>query len=639
MTGGHILLVLADARLANSLDRNVLRPADFQVTWLDSVHAAENLVSELRPDVVIVGDQLVDGPFHRLCQALRESWPALPVILFPEEADESWGLKALRNGCVDCLLPPLRPDDVLAAVERARESSRIWRRWSEQEAQRTTNRLRNQLDELDALVRVGRSVTSNLELDKVLTTIVEAAVQLTGAEEGNLLLVEEASGELYMRAARNFQEDFVRTFRLPIEDTLAGQVIQSGLPILVDETTPQKIKTAYLVHTLIYVPLMVGKRAIGVLGVDNRTGGRIFHDHHLTLLSALADYAAIAIENARLYTRTDLDRRQLEAVLTQIEDAVIVFDLDDQLLLCNQVAIKTFNLVEADLVGRHRSDLEAYPELSDVLKQVEGEGSGPIEVQLEDRCVLNVQSTVIPEVGRAVTFQEITHFKELDRIKSEFVSTVSHDLRSPLTAIMGYVGLLDRAGPLNEIQQEYINRVQTSAEAITELIDKLLDLGRIEAGFDKQFERVSIPEIINQIVDGLRSHYTEKAQSLELDFQDSLPLVQGNPLRLRQLFENLLSNAIKYTPAAGAIGVQARAEGGQIIIRVRDTGVGIPPADQPYIFDKLYRASNVPEESSGTGLGLSIVKSIVESHRGRIWADSTLGEGTTFTVVLPTMSR
>jgi two-component system NtrC family sensor kinase len=140
-------------------------------------------------------------------------------------------------------------------------------------------------------------------------------------------------------------------------------------------------------------------------------------------------------------------------------------------------------------------------------------------------------------------------------------------------------------------------------------------------------------------VDGLRNRCEEKSQDLHLDVPEALPPVLGNPVRLRQMLNNLISNAIKYTPGGGEITILARAEGGQIITQVKDNGPGIPPADQPYIFDKFYRASNIPIDTPGTGLGLAIVKSIVESHQGRIWVDSIPGEGTAFTVVLPITDR
>jgi two-component system phosphate regulon sensor histidine kinase PhoR len=438
-----------------------------------------------------------------------------------------------------------------------------------------------------------------------------------------------------MRAARNFQDEFVRTFRLPIRDSLAGQVLRTAKPITFDAEKPQKIKTSYLVHTLIYVPLQVHGRVIGVLGVDNRQSNHPFLEEHVTLITALGDYAAIAIENARLYSRTEVERKKLETILTQVEDGVLVIDLDGRIVLVNQTVRTAFGLDDASLPGKPARDVFQHPDLLELLSDEKKAGTNRGEITLEDGRVFNAHLTPIAEVGVVVTMQDITHLKELDRIKSDFVSTVSHDLRSPLTAILGYVELIDRAGPVTDQQREFIRRVQFSVGNITALINDLLDLGRIEAGFDARKEIVPLDAIIYYAVEGLRSRLNEKDQDFIIDMAKSLPTVLGNPVQLRQLVSNLVGNAVKYTPARGKITLRALAEGGQIILQVIDNGPGIPPSDQPYIFDKFYRASNISSDTPGTGLGLAIVKSIVESHQGRIWVDSTLGQGSTFTVVLP----
>jgi two-component system NtrC family sensor kinase len=257
------------------------------------------------------------------------------------------------------------------------------------------------------------------------------------------------------------------------------------------------------------------------------------------------------------------------------------------------------------------------------------------EIPLEDGRVFSAQVTPIPEVGLALIMQDITYLKELDRIKSDFVSTVSHDLRSPLTAILGYVELLGRVGDLSAQQQEFIVRIQASVENITSLINDLLDLGRIEAGFDARKEIVPLSALLRYTVESMYAQAEDVGLSLEMEIPDGLPPVIGNPVRLRQMLENLIANSLAYTPNGGKIWINARSEGDQVLLEVSDNGPGIPPADQPYIFDKFYRASNVPYQVSGAGLGLAIVKSIVENHRGRIWVDSSLGEGARFSIILP----
>jgi two-component system phosphate regulon sensor histidine kinase PhoR len=208
------------------------------------------------------------------------------------------------------------------------------------------------------------------------------------------------------------------------------------------------------------VPLEVQSRMIGVLGVDNRNGGHPFTDQHVTLISALADYAAIAIENAYLFSRTEIERKKLEAILTQIEDGVIVVDAEGRVMLVNHTVRAAFNLGEDSMVGKPIRDIIQHPDILEIFSEEKHHLPSQREIVLDDGRVFNAQITPIQEIGLAVTMQDITHLKELDRIKSDFVSTVSHDLRSPLTAILGYIELIDRVGPLNETQREFVRRVQ-----------------------------------------------------------------------------------------------------------------------------------------------------------------------------------
>jgi two-component system NtrC family sensor kinase len=275
----------------------------------------------------------------------------------------------------------------------------------------------------------------------------------------------------------------------------------------------------------------------------------------------------------------------------------------------------------------------------DLIRLVERKGDKSTmrqaEIAFEDGRIFNAHMTTIEDVGHAVVMQDITHLKELDRIKSEFVSVVSHDLRSPLTAILGYVELLPRVGPINDAQEEFIRRVRGNVNHITALISDLLDLGRIEAGFDREMETYHLNRLIRDVVDGLRPSLEEKQQHLALQLAPHVPPNLGSPLRLRQAISNLVGNAVKYTPAGGTVTIETKLEGKQAVMRVRDTGVGIPFADQPYIFDKFFRAETVADSHQGTGLGLAIVKSVIERHHGRIWVESEPGQGSVFSVVLP----
>ena len=231
--------------------------------------------------------------------------------------------------------------------------------------------------------------------------------------------------------------------------------------------------------------------------------------------------------------------------------------------------------------------------------------------------------------------QDISHLKQLDHMKSDFVHTVSHDLRSPLTSVLGYTELVGRAGALNEQQNEFIDRIRSSVKNITTLVDELLDLSRLEAGFDTLRETVHLEDTLKLALDTMEGQFRLNNQSIQLEVGDDLPSIRANPIRLRQLLDNLLTNAAKYSPSGSTIRISLLDEDSWIILSVADEGPGIPQSEQGRIFEKFYRASNVPDKIGGTGLGLAIVQSIVDSHQGRIWVESVEGKGSTFFVVLP----
>ena len=629
-----ILLIVSDKQTGDLIERGVLKPAGYQVTQVQEPTAAKSIIRSSPVDCIILESE-IGGDKLEFVHDLLKTFPATPLILIGPGKDKDLFVDVLRQGVLDFLTPPLKPDIVLETVKRGVDQKARLDSWAKDRYRRDTDVLRRRVNYLETLGKVGRSVTASLNLDEVLKLVVDAAVEITGAEEGSLLILEESSGELTMRASRNFQDEFVKTFRLPINDTLAGEVIRTGKPALLDEKSPQKIKTSYLVKTLIYVPLKVHDKVIGVLGVDNRESVRPFTSQHITLVSALADYAAIAIENARLFAGTEIERSKLEAILTRIEDGVIVVDANGNVILVNRIARALFDLEDKDIIMKPVEEVFVHEQMVDLLKNGHETFPYRCEIELDNDRVINAQLNFVPDVGLTVTMHDVTYFKELDRIKSEFVSNVSHDLRSPLTAILGYVELLERVGPVNDKQRSFIQRVQVSVRNITELINDLLDLGRIESGFDERKVSLSLQNVVQYSVESFKDRIIESDHKLVMDIPENLPQIIGDSVRLRQVVDNLLGNSLRYTPNGGKISISARDENEQIILQVSDNGYGIPAVERPHIFEKFYRASNVVENISGSGLGLAIVKSIVENHNGRIWVDSVEGEGSTFTVVLP----
>jgi two-component system NtrC family sensor kinase len=603
------------------LEETLVRDRGYQILMPDSTAAALDELKKTIPRAAIIamptGCDAVDAVTR-----LRIARPDLPVILLLQSATDAYQ-DVLRVRADEIFVAPVRRDELLAALEH-------------HTAPGSTSPIHVRVRELETLARLGTSINRHLELDQVLTSIVDAAVRLTGAEEGSLMLLDLPSGELYMRAAKNFEEQFVRTFRLKVEDSLAGEVIRTGKPILFDANSPKKIKTSFLVYSLVFVPLLQEGRAVGLLGVDNRSAGRPLTDGDLSLVQALAEYAVIALENARLFETTQLHLRQLETILQGVEDGVLITDPEGHLVLANRAARMLFGLGDLPLTGQSFQDTIPNSDLQFVFSRRNADDPRlrRAEIVLLDEQIFSANITPITGVGFAITMHDITHLKEMDRLKSEFVSTVSHDLRSPLTTILGYVDLIERAGPVTAQQKEFIARIQSSVGSITTLIADLLDLGKIESGIDSRKEPVRINGVAVSALESVRARSEAKQIQLKVSLQEDIPPLHGNPTRLRQMISNLLDNAVKYTPEKGTVSLSCQMEEGQILLRVSDTGIGIPPSEVPQIFNKFYRATNV-QNTVGTGLGLSIVKSIVDIHNGRVWVDSLPGKGTTFTIVLP----
>jgi PAS domain S-box-containing protein len=331
---------------------------------------------------------------------------------------------------------------------------------------------------------------------------------------------------------------------------------------------------------------------------------------------------------------SEVERTRLESVFNNIHDSVMILDEENHIILLNPAMSRSFGLNPKTSIGKPVLDIVEHPDLRSLISRKNNHD--PLqyhEISFPDGRVGSAQFTQIPDVGYAVTMQDITYLKEMDRMRSEFVHTVSHDLRSPLTSVIGYTELIERAGTLNENQRDFLDRIQDSVQHITSLINDLLDLGSIEAGLDTRREYVQLEGILRYTLDMLQGQIKAKRLKVQTDLAPALPALRANPVRLRQVLDNVVGNAIKYSNHSGEVTISIKAEGDQLILQVTDNGPGIASTDQPHIFDKFYRGADTNEE--GSGLGLAIVKTIVDAHQGRIWVESTVGKGSSFFIVLP----
>ncbi len=501
--------------------------------------------------------------------------------------------------------------------------------------------LRDRINDLSLLLRVAQEVSATLDLSAGISRILDGALQTLQARVSRIVLLS-AGGEPQVVIGRGEPVEQVgnldRALALAVRDTRAPIVLNNlrrARALAAAGPLPTEIQA------VVALPILSKGQPVAVLwaGFDHPYQPE---SSELDLLSTLASQTAVLIENARLFQVAESERRRLTAILSSTSDAILVTDRDDRLLLVNPAAERALNIPVSELIDRKVTETPLDPTLIRVLTEPIRR-SGPLveEVPVPGGRVFYASASTIlsaegENMGRVVVMRDITHFKELDEMKSEFVATVSHDLRAPLTFIRGYASMIPMAGDLTQKQQEYLDKIFVGIEQMSTLVENLLNLQRIEAGLGLEERSCHLGALLVEAVDGLRARAVAKGLVLRLEAHEPAPVIWGDPTLLRQAVANLVDNAIKYTPPGGAVTVGLHVVGQEVHISVSDTGIGIAPEDQVRLFEKFFRIRRRgTEDVPGSGLGLAIVKSIVERHGGRVWVDSQLGRGSTFTIALP----
>ncbi|OGO68809.1 MAG: hypothetical protein A2Z49_02620 [Chloroflexi bacterium RBG_19FT_COMBO_56_12] len=420
------------------------------------------------------------------------------------------------------------------------------------------------------------------------------------------------------------------------------------------------------------VPLVIGEENLGVLMLYHRQPN-YFSLNQLELVQATARQIAVAINNAQLFNlirdqaerlgdmlRTQhVETSRSQAMLEAVADGVLITDAHRVITLFNVSAERILGLSRDQVVGR---SLENFIGLfgkaaqtwvktirtwsDDPSTYVPGESYAE-QLELDDRRVVAVNLSPVllrkDFLGTVSIFRDITHLIEVDRLKSEFVATVSHELRTPMTSIKGYVEimLMGAAGQLSDQQTHFLQVVRSNTERLAVLVNDLLDVSRIEAG------KVTLsmqPLDMHKIVKAVTATITRRIQDerrpmqFDVDIEQNLPTGYGDPERIQQIIDNLVANSYQYTPENGHIWLRIFQSGDELQVEVKDNGIGIPPEDQPRIFQRFFRGEDqLILANSGTGLGLSIVKHLVEMHKGRIWFESSgvPGQGSVFSFTMP----
>jgi PAS domain S-box-containing protein len=523
-----------------------------------------------------------------------------------------------------------------------------------------------------SLYSVTHEIATNLDLDRVSQSALEGALKITGAEVGVLMILDRESGRLFSWANRGWEIGVVEPDALPSEWTQGWRnepipPIENvaGLP---PDTWPDALQVPPTVSSLIIAPIVTNGEFYGLFALGSPETNR-FALKDVTTVRDIATLIAGVGENAEVYRLINRQAQELggmlrhqqeeasksQAILESIADGVVVNNPQGQVILMNSAAEQILSRFRHDLVTtdvRHLIEAFDDPERTSALAVIEemlSKASTPSQIRVSS-ATLEMNSRVInahmaPVIARhdeflgiVTIFRDITKEVEADRAKSEFISTVSHELRTPMTAIKGYTDLLfaGAVGPLSDNQKHFLNVIKNNTGRLIALINDLLDISRIETG-RVRFEPapVKLGEIVSGVVEAMAARAQERGLTLTYEVDAGLPEVMGDRDRLFQVLTNLVGNAINYTPT-GSVTVEATNVGMAVQVSVRDTGVGIDPADIGRIFDRFYRSDDpVVQEASGTGLGLPIVKMFVEMHGGRVWVDSEKGQGSTFTFILP----
>jgi len=514
--------------------------------------------------------------------------------------------------------------------------------------------------ELSAFYAMSLKLASTLDQAEIVDVLLTNVADLVPSDAIALYLLDGA-GELRPEKARWLREPGALLKEGEEHNPLRVSA-SAILPVVLrspdEDPRFQEFMESSGYTSMISVPLFASASVIGVLSCFSHREGA-FDDDSARVLLTLSSEAALALEKAGLYRTTLEDKTKIETIIKSLTDGLMVIDRRGVLQLVNPHMANLLGLGEGEtgmplpeILERVGPRLEfKETTLQEALDKVLLGGEHvKHEVVIEGEPAAFFQVHWVPlrgswgEVtGAVILFHDVTDFVELDRMKSGFISIVSHELKTPLTSIRGFVRLLEaeRVGSINQKQRHYLEIVNRQTESLTQLINDLLDLSRIEAGIIQvRQDEVRLHEVVRNVVSQMDNLAQEKGVQVSADVSPQLPTVRGDAERLSQVFINLLHNAIKFTPPGGKVRVEARSLGDECLVEVSDTGIGIPAQELPKVFDKFYQVdSSTTRRESGTGLGLAICRELVTAHGGRIWAESVKGEGATLKFTLPHFRR
>ena len=598
-----------------------------QITARDGLETLNKVHDEM-PDLLLLDVNMPNKDGFTVLEEIRRD-PAVShipvIILTAARLDPADIQSGLNLGADDYITKPFDRHELMARIRtklRVKEAEDVIRR-------------RNR--ELNLLPEIGKQLSARLDIKDLANVLLKRTAETLGAFQGNMFVLDEETGAVSEKFEVLLSLSGTGENLTPPEKLIRQiQAARQGLVIEDPVHDPLWLADpASTARSILVAPLFGRTSLLGVIVLAHEMQN-YFSADHLLLLQAIASQASIAIENGRLYSAAAQERKKLSAILRHASEAILLFDEQGRLTLLNPAGERLLNSSPVRL-DQPLPDEGGYEPLARVVREGR-DASMPFsrDILWHDGRTFTVYLAPIEEGGMAAILHDVSRFKDLDRIKNEFIATASHDLKNPLTSIGGFAQLLNQSGSLSGDQKEFVERILHSVKTMSDLVQNMMALAQIDLQAAKKHEAVDLKPLFEEIVTEFTPQAGDKKQVLNSKGFDHPVHVQGDPLQLRQVFRNLLGNAIKYTPQGGTIQFTAREETDKVFIHVIDNGYGIPSADLPFIFDRFYRVRNGKAgEVDGNGLGLAIVKSIVEQHGGHVSVESEPGKGSLFRVVFP----
>jgi PAS domain S-box-containing protein len=497
------------------------------------------------------------------------------------------------------------------------------------------------------LARTGSLLATELDPGVLLDEVVRQAPALLDADAAVIRLLE--GDELVAGAAAGEDAASVLDSRVASTARLAGDAVQSRSPVAIpDAREDQRLLQADPLLAAGYascvaVPLVGPEGAVhGVLSVYGRAP-RAWREEEVEALAAFAGNASAALSSAELYQSVALEKERSVAILSNIADGIVAVDREGQVVLWNAAAERITGVPAEEALGRPPGQV-LQRELESGSDTPAGErpiairrGGEDIWLSLTEAVMLDPAGAV---AGRIFAFRDISAERVVEQMKSEFVSNVSRELRSPLTSIYGFAETLLRDDVLfgDEERATFLGYIASEAGRLTAIVDRLLAVARLDSGdLQVQLSPTDVSSVVSEVVASAKQSLVLDGHEFVLDLPSEPLSVDADRDKLRQIVMDLVENAVKYSPGGGTVRVSACRRDDAVEVTVDDEGIGIPQAEQGRIFAKFYRAETSGRDlaSGGTGLGLFIAKELLAAMRGRIWVSSTESEGSSFVFSLP----